>query len=78
MASETALVDPGGSSLGDLRSATYMLERAQWKYVNDLARKWGKSASDVMREIVRIGAPLYDDDMTHLRARQEAREGATA
>lgn len=76
MATETARARPGAKALGDLRSASYMLERAQWDYVNYLAEKWGKSASDVMREIVRIGGPLYDEDMTAFRARQEAREAA--
>jgi hypothetical protein len=59
-----------------LRSASYMIERDQFDYVNELGKRFGMSASLVVREIIRTGGPLFEQDMTALQRRRAAREAA--
>ncbi len=58
---------------GQFQVGSYTMEPEQIELIRVLAEKYDTNASDVVREIIRIGAPLYDEDMAALRERRAAR-----
>lgn len=58
------------------KTVSYSLFESQIEWVKAEALRRGVSASDVMRELVECGVPVYEDDMAAMTRRRNARKAA--
>jgi hypothetical protein len=59
-----------------VKPVSYSLLTSQIEWVRGEALRRGVSASDVIREVIDCGRPVYEDDMAALTRRRAARKAA--